>query len=464
MTLILSLILVFGTVAMGGPFADHVPHEQLTHIYSYSVSISLIGLLVASATEEYNAAAQQLKTVYDESQQARTLIAKMAGLISSAEALAGMGSWEWDVASGKETWSDNFYRIMGWSPGEVEPSYETFLARIHPEDRQMIHSASQRAIEDQNFAYEVEFRVIVANGQTRIIMGRGRVEFDAQGRAFRMFGMGQDVTYLREMEAQRLRMEQQAIRTAQLAMVGELSAGVAHEINNPNNSINFSASLLAGAWRDAGPILDGHTVEHGDFMLGGIPYSSMRQRIPKLLSLIMENSGRIKRIIENIKGMARPSQGTMARVEMEAVVKKVGEILAGRIKKCTDHFEIDCVGSDLWVHGDAGELEQVLTNLVANALESLPSRDQRVSILVRRLLREGQPWVSIQVIDQGTGIDDAVMAQIFQPFFTTKGEQGGTGLGLSISQTIITAYGGEILIDSTVGTGTTVTVLLPAYT
>ncbi|MBF0137991.1 MAG: PAS domain S-box protein, partial [Magnetococcales bacterium] len=148
---------------------------------------------------------------------------------------------------------------------------------------------------------------------------------------------------LMEDEGEQEQMEKRVMHLVQLAMAGELSANMIHEVNNINSSINYSVTILEDVWHDIKSILEQYAEKYGDFILGGFPFSKMRGRIPELLSLAQGNSRRIHEIINLIKILSRPNrpdQDGADDVDINAVVKNVALILENMIKKYTDHFDL----------------------------------------------------------------------------------------------------------------------------
>jgi len=255
-------------------------------------------------------------------------------------------------------------------------------------------------------------------------------------------------------------LEQQSLRNARLASIGVLSAGVAHEINNPNNAIQFNASLVSRAWREITPILDDYYQENGDFALGGLPYTEVRETFPKLLSDISDNSERIRRIVLNLKHMARQDEGEYDQViDIQAVLETAMMILHNQIQKHTDSCSLQVPEGLPRIRGNSQQLEQVFINVLLNALQSLTERSQSVQINV--VHRPESQCVDIEVQDQGRGVNERDMGRLTEPFFTTRKETGGTGLGLSISRSIMEKHGGKLLFESQEGRGTKVTICIP---
>jgi PAS domain S-box-containing protein len=255
-------------------------------------------------------------------------------------------------------------------------------------------------------------------------------------------------------------LELQALRNARLASIGVLSAGVAHEINNPNNSISFSASLLSRAWQDITPILVEYYQKNGDFLMGGLSFSEARETLSQLLSEISRNSERIKRIVQNLKHMARQEKDELNQtVDIQQVLEGTMMILHNQIQKYTDVCTLEVSDDLLPVRGNSQQLEQVFINLLSNALQALPERSCGVHI--DAALNEDHEFLAVTVRDEGSGISERDLGRLTKPFFTTRGKSGGTGLGLSISQSIVERHGGSLVFASELGKGTTVTVKIP---
>ncbi len=263
-----------------------------------------------------------------------------------------------------------------------------------------------------------------------------------------------DVTEKRDLEAQ-------ALRNARLASIGVLAAGVAHEINNPNNAIQFNASLVSRAWHDITPILREYYEDNGDFALGGLPYSDARDSFPRLLAEISLNSDRIRRIVHNLKHMSRQDTGELnENVDIQQVLEATVMIMHNQIQKFTDACVLDVPDDLPCVWGNSQQLEQVFINVLLNALQALTDRSKGVHIGAR--IDADGDLLTVSIRDQGRGIEERDLGRLTEPFFTTRTDSGGTGLGLSISRSIVERHGGSLGFESTLGEGTTVSIRIPA--
>ena len=262
-----------------------------------------------------------------------------------------------------------------------------------------------------------------------------------------------DVTEKRVLEAH-------AIRNARLASLGVLAASVAHEINNPNNAIQFNAAILTRSWQDIAKVLEQHGRDYGDFSIGGVPLAKALQGLPRLLEGIVKGAHRIEKIVGNLKHMARPDAGDLDHaVDLAEILPTALSILQSQIHKYTDHCRLVLPESLPRVRGNGQQLEQVFINLILNALQSLSNR--KAGVLITAGLEPEGEFVRVGVADEGQGMTEEVRERVTEPFFTTRIEAGGTGLGLSISARIIQHHGGRMEIESHPGLGTKVSVFLP---
>jgi len=254
--------------------------------------------------------------------------------------------------------------------------------------------------------------------------------------------------------------QEQLIQAGKLASLGVLVAGVAHEINNPNQAMMMGAQLLQKAWPNIQTILDDYYEREGDYLLGGIRYSELREDIGERYNGIVESARRIDAIVQGLKDFARQDKADMTQiVNLNLVVKSSLILLENMLKRATNRLTVDLSPRIPTFHGNAQRVEQVVVNLVQNACQALVDRNQAISISTD--FDEARAKVVLTVVDQGRGIPPENLEKICDPFFTTKREEGGTGLGLSVTSTIVKEHRGELEIHSEPGEGTTVRVLFP---
>ncbi|MGD8623906.1 MAG: PAS domain S-box protein [Anaerolineae bacterium] len=489
--------------------------------------------------------------------------------LAMAQRIAHIGSWKYNVQAGELYWSDELFRIYGLNPEETEASLDHGMGMIHPDDRAFSHEAFRKAMEE-GLPYNIEYRILRADGTERFVQGIGKIERDEEGGISSIYGTGQDITErkqaeeaLREslktskeiveaipaglfiyqyepsdrlilldgnpesarltgiraeewrgkefneiwpearatgvtqaflkvietgetfeteeldyaderlagafrirafnMPGQRLgvafeniteqkraeeererlyqdlqqRMaelretQSQLIQSAKLAAVGELAAGVAHELNNPLTSIiGFSELLLWDAAHDDGARED--------------------------LKTIISEADRARTIVRNLLAFARQVKSHPAESDLNQVVQETLALVRHHVE--SDGIEIvEQYAADLpLLQVDAGRMKQVFLNLINNAHQATP-QGGRLILTSQQVGDE----LAIQIQDTGKGIPGEHLDQIFDPFFTTKPVGQGTGLGLSVSLGIVRDHGGRIEVESQAGQGSTFTVWLP---
>lgn len=262
------------------------------------------------------------------------------------------------------------------------------------------------------------------------------------------------------MEREAREIQEKLVHANKMTALGTLVSGVAHEINNPNNTIMFNTPMLVDAWNDAVRILEEYQARHGDFSLAGLPFSEMQTAVPRLFAGIAESSRRIEGIVKNLKDFARqePSAG-FSKVDLNEAVRVSAMIVNNQIRRHTNQFRMDLAENLPEVKGRAQKLEQVVINLILNALQALD--DPGALVRVSTGVDDQTGLVVLRVKDEGRGIEPGDMERITDPFFTTRHASGGMGLGLSITYAIVREHAGTLSFDSEPGKGTTVTVTLP---
>jgi len=256
--------------------------------------------------------------------------------------------------------------------------------------------------------------------------------------------------------------QQQLIQADKMAALGVLVSGVAHEINNPTGLILLEVGNLKRFLADALKVLDGYCRENGDFGCGGLPYSRMREEVPRSLEKLQDSGRRISRIVSDLKDFARQGEGEInTGIDLNAVLRAAVRLVEPSLVKATAHFSEEYAPELPPVRGNAQRIEQVLVNLIINACQALPDRERAIEVRTRH--DAARSLIQVQVRDEGAGILPEDLSRLTDPFFTTKRDFGGTGLGLSVSSGIVKAHGGALTFASTPGLGTTVTVTLPVH-
>jgi signal transduction histidine kinase len=250
-----------------------------------------------------------------------------------------------------------------------------------------------------------------------------------------------DLSKGKRLEAEKEEMQRQLFQSSKLASIGELSAGVAHEINNPLNCIINFAQLLKDETQER----------------------SANER--RSIDGIIEEGGRITKIVRDLLTFARRDSHELARIPVEETIETSASLFGHQLEKDGITVEIDVDENLPAVRANGSRLRQVVVNMMSNAHHALrmSAREAKLfRISARAVEREGRQVVRIEFFDTGVGIRQENVDKIFDPFFTTRRDSGGTGLGLSLSFGIIRDYGGTITVESEEGVYTRFTVELPS--
>ena len=371
---------------------------------------------------------------------ARTALDEAKDRMRFALEAAGVGTWEFDVSSDKVTWSDVLERLHGLPVGGFTGTFDAFIDAIHPDDRQGVRDRIAGSMRDHTES-RVEYRVTWPDGSLHWISGVGQPFYDDTGRPVRAAGVGMDITVQKNFEDQ--------VRRAQrMESVGNLAGGIAHDFNN----------LLTAILGYCDSLLD-------DLRAGAVPQSlegdleqirSAGQRAASLTSQLLAFSRQqiIQPTVLNINTVVAHMEPLLRRL--------IGEDVTFSITLAPN------LGS---AKADAGQLEQVIMNLVANARDAMPTGgrllietanvDLKESYARSHITVEAGPHVMLAVSDTGTGMTPDVQTRIFEPFFTTKPKGRGTGLGLAITYGIVKQNRGSIWVYSEPGRGATFKIYLP---
>ncbi len=356
-------------------------------------------------------------TAYDERARAQRLFA-------DAQALLHMGVWEYDARTQELYWSDELYQILGIAPGGVPPTFELFLARVYPADLTTVKAYISKARKERAPS-SLEFRIVRPSGEVRTMQSRVRAEVDAAGELIRIIGADQDITETKEL-ASRL------VFSDRIIAVGTLAGGVAHEINNPLATIAAQLQILEETHKEPGTRDARVAVE------------------------------RIRKIVRGLTAFSRNDDESRNVLELHHILELAIGLTSNEIRhraKLIKQF-----GTPPNVSANESRLGHVFINLLVNAAEAIPegNADRHEIHVSTRIDAAG--WAVVEIQDNGVGIPRELVGRVFDPFFTTKAVGQGTGLGLSICHGIVRSLGGDIMVRSEVGKGSTFTVALPPAT
>jgi len=357
--------------------------------------------------------------------------------LSLSQEIADVGTWDWDVQSGKLIWSPQIYKILGVTPDQLAPSYENFLSMVHPQDRDNVRTVVRAALQDGK-TYEVEHRLLLPSGEERSVHSRGRVYRNDQGAAVRMIGVVLDITERKAFVTALEDAKAEADRANKSKSM--FLANMSHEIRTPMNAI----------------LGMGHLVQKTD----------LNPQQSDYLNKIMGATRSLLTIINDILDFSKIEADKFdldhTSFSLGDVLQGIADVMGGAVedKKLEVMFSTGQDVPDALI-GDPLRLEQVLINLVGNAVKFTETGEIVVRTALLDLAADNRVVLQFSVRDTGIGMAEEHSQALFDPFHqgdtSTTRRFGGTGLGLSISQSLVHMMGGDIHVDSVPGHGSTFT-------
>jgi PAS domain S-box-containing protein len=343
---------------------------------------------------------------------------------------AQMGIFDRDLVTGKLAWSHHHARLFGMTPEEFGGTFEAFVACLHPDDRAGTIAKLERSLASSE-DYHHEYRVVWADGSEHWIESRGRVFDDEQGRPARTMGTVVDITQRKAAEEAARTRDAELAHLSRVSTMGQMASGLAHELNQPLAAIlNYASVSLRQIESKQGSSAAALTA----------------------VQEVMNETRRAGAIISRMRSFVRKQLPQTIPLDINELVREsVGmlefELRHQRLRPC-----LELTPNLPRVLGDAVQIEQVLVNLLFNALESVGgARSERDALTARTAPHDDGQSVQVSIIDTGPGISPASMARLFEPFFTTKPK--GMGMGLNISRSIIESLGGRLTAAPNPGRG-----------
>jgi len=265
-----------------------------------------------------------------------------------------------------------------------------------------------------------------------------------------------------EVQEEKKQMMARLIQANRMTFLGLLASSMAHEINNPNASIRLAGLFLTRAWGDAIPLLQQMARDEGDFSLGGIPFTRAQNEVLQSCAGIERATNAISHVIQDLRNYSLGSSSEYhPNVSVNQVVNDAISTVRAYGRYPDVNIAVDTRRNLPFVNGCKHQLEQVVVNLLLNAMQAMAGKPGAIAVRTAFSPRKNQVMIAIK--DEGVGIDPENLERLAEPFYSTRIGQGGSGLGLFVANHIISEHNGSLKFISQPGSGTTVSVLLPVH-
>jgi len=393
-------------------------------------SLFYVGIVAAMGYELGGEALRAVRLASD-------LRARDQQMTLAAEA-ANLGFW-FRESAGDEFWASDQWRVLFGFTRSEQVRLDSFLERLHPDDREITRQTLDNAYHGDG-RYDIEYRVLLPNGQIRWIASRGRAELNKRGQPVRLQGVSLDITRRRQAELEAQEHRNEVAHLLRVASLGELSSALAHELKQPLSAIlsNAQAAQLS---------LARNTCD--------------LETIRVILRDIVMDDERASEVIDRLRTLLKKSdfdpQPLDANELIQEVLKLLNHDLSARCVRVVERFG-DGLPS---IRGDRVQLQQVLINLILNAGDAMSQAAGNARTLTIHSSRIAADAVEISVADTGGGIRPGHEEKIFEPYHTTKPQ--GLGLGLSLSRSIVFAHGGSMWAENRTSGGATFHFTIPRW-
>jgi PAS domain S-box-containing protein len=340
--------------------------------------------------------------------------------LAEGQRISHTGSWSWNLASGTLVWSEEHRRIFGVDLAQTELTFQLFHSTVHPEDRSLVQQVLDRAIRERS-RFSLDYRIILPDGAVRYLHGTGRPVLTAAGDLDDYIGTTMDITERKRSEELLRNAQADLARVARLTTISELAASIAHEINQPLGAMVVSGNACL-RWL--------------------APDQLQLDEARRAAERIVRDGHRAGDILRSVRALAGKSAPDITELDINDAIREVLALMRGELDKHDVSLEIELSEALAPVMGDRVQLEQVILNLVMNAIEAMSTDTSAPRLLCIRSHGEATGAALIRVEDSGPGIAPETMDRLFEAFFTTK--PSGMGMGLSICRSIINAHGGRL--------------------
>ena len=355
-----------------------------------------------------------------------------------ATAAGSVGVWDWNLATNEIYVDPELKGLLGFEDREIQNDLDDWGRRVHPDDTDLVMSRARAYIEGKTPSFDVEHRMIHKDGSIRWFMARGSLVSPGRGWPDRIIGTDIDITERKQAEAALHGAQQQLTQMSRAIALGELAASIAHEVNQPLSAIITNAEACV------------RLVEDGSLRSG---------EVRDALASIVDDAYRASTVIIRTRELFRPGPHERVSVELNGAIVEVLALTRSAAVRNGVSVRLELANHELLVMGDRVQLQQLLLNLIVNAVDAMSQATGRPHVLLVRSWRE-RDFVCVAVRDTGHGFGLQDVERLFEPFYSTKPQ--GMGIGLAVSRSIIRAHSGTLMATLNEDAGATFQLTIPA--
>ena len=374
----------------------------------------------------------------EERKRAEQALLRSEAYLAEAQRLSHTGSWAYHMASRRLVYSsEENFRLFGYEPAAGIPTNADWAARIHPEDRQAALETMRLKI-GERLGYEVDYRVVHPDGTIRYIHTVAHPVFDASGDVVEVVGTHIDVTERKQAEEARLDAQNKLAHANRVATIGQLTASIAHEVNQPVGALVTNAHAALRLLKAQPPDLD---------------------QVSQAIDDIIKDGRRVSDVIDRIRALVRRRPLWRESLDINEVITETVALTRGEILKNRIALEMRLASHLPQIQADRVQLQQVIMNLVMNAIEAMSTVDETTRWLRIGTAAEPDNKVGVNIRDSGPPLKPECIERFFEAFYSTK--TSGMGIGLSICRSIVEAHDGTISAIANSDQGATFYLSLP---
>lgn len=376
---------------------------------------------VEARTTDLQRLNDELRAEDAERKRAEEELRRSEAYLSEGQRLTHTGSWAWSVATRENVyWSQEHYRIFGFDPEQDMPTYQDALQRIFSDDLAGFEQTFAAALREKK-DFEADFRVLLPGGSVRYLHSIGHPVIAASGEVVEFIGTCMDLTERKHGEEELQRAQAELAHVTRLTTLGELTASIAHEVNQPLAAVALNANACLRWLAGESPNLH-----------------ESRQAIQR----IVKEANRASEVIGRVRALARKTPPRKERADINEMLLEVTALARGELRRNRVELQTQLADGLPVVFADRVQLQQVVLNLIINGVEAMSGVSERPRELRISSARQDGAGVIVAVRDSGAGLDVENLGRLFDAFYTTKPD--GMGMGLAISQSIIEAHGGRL--------------------